>query len=353
MRAIRMFRLAGTTSMQAHAIPDNAIATLHHGAFGRIDYVRCNGLVTAPAHRDVAIRLHFSLPLAGSFVWHTEREDVFADPTALLCTQAGEPYRISHPHGGDETLVLTPSMEALAHLSERAERTGLAQRRRMTVAPARTQLLAYTLCADPLTRRDAFAADELLLQMFESIATGMATDRNTRDDALVRRALDYVHGTTETRLTLKGVASALGVRAAYLTHAFARRVGQPLYRYVISLKLARALHCIATTDDDLTDIALDLGFSSHSHLSAAFRARYGIAPSRLRHRHERPPQTGAERGQANRDAVHSGLHWRPLCPARGGLGRVGAGAGAVRAMTKSPYTAPTEKCREMLFEHET
>jgi len=338
--------------MQAHEIPDNSIATLHHGAFGRIDYVRCNGRVTAPAHGDVAIRLHFSLPLAGSFVWHAEREDVFADPTALLCTQAGEPYRISHPHGGDETLVLTPSMEALAHLSERAERTGLAHQRRMTVAPARTQLLAYTLCVDPLTRRDAFAADELLLQMLESIATGTATDRNTRDDALVRRALDYVHGTPEPRLTLKGVAAALGVRASYLTHAFARRVGQPLYRYVISLKLARALHRIATTDDDLTDIALDLGFSSHSHLSSVFRARYGIAPSRLRNRHERPRRAEARNGESHRDNVRSMLHWRPLCPARGGVLR--AGVGTVHAVaTKSLYTAPTEECRDTLLAHET
>ena len=34
--------------------------------------------------------------------------------------------------------------------------------------------------------------------------------------------------------------------------------------------------------DDLTDLGLDLGFSSHSHFSAAFRAAYGRTPSAFR-----------------------------------------------------------------------
>jgi AraC-like DNA-binding protein len=34
--------------------------------------------------------------------------------------------------------------------------------------------------------------------------------------------------------------------------------------------------------DDLTLLALDCGFSSHSHFSAAFSRAFGITPSRLR-----------------------------------------------------------------------
>jgi AraC family transcriptional regulator len=32
----------------------------------------------------------------------------------------------------------------------------------------------------------------------------------------------------------------------------------------------------------LTDIALACGFSSHAHLSTAFRSRFGVAPSAYR-----------------------------------------------------------------------
>jgi AraC-like DNA-binding protein len=54
--------------------------------------------------------------------------------------------------------------------------------------------------------------------------------------------------------------------------------GLPLYRYHLRLRLARALDLIAERED-LSDLAQDLGFSSHSHFSAAFRQAYGISPS--------------------------------------------------------------------------
>jgi AraC-like DNA-binding protein len=57
--------------------------------------------------------------------------------------------------------------------------------------------------------------------------------------------------------------------------------GLPLYRYQLRLRLARALDLLAQ-DGDLTTLALDLGFSSHSHFSAAFRQAYGRSPSEFR-----------------------------------------------------------------------
>ncbi len=48
----------------------------------------------------------------------------------------------------------------------------------------------------------------------------------------------------------------------------------PLYRYQRRLRLARALDLISQYDD-LTTLGLDLGFSSHSHFTAAFREVYG------------------------------------------------------------------------------
>jgi AraC family transcriptional regulator len=315
------------------AAPDNAIATLYRSAFGRVEILRCNGRHALARRREFASRLHFTLPLAGSFVWHADQDSVFADPTTLLCTHEGESFRMSHPNGGDHSLVLSPSEEVLSHLSERAAAAGLAGRRRLFLAPARAQLLAHRFYADPTTKLDAVAADESLVQFFESVALSQPAGdplggspgdghvRRSPDDSLVRRALDYVHHTSEPLLTLKNIASAMHVRAAYLTHAFAERTGQPLYRYIMSLKLSRALHRIATADEDLTTIALDLGFSSHSHFSALFKARYGLTPSQVR-RGASKHSLRADRGDTLHSLGHGGAQmdvvWRPLCAARGG-----------------------------------
>jgi AraC-like DNA-binding protein len=304
-------------------LPDNAIATIHRGLFGKVQLVRCSGAHSSPAGSEIAARLHFSLPLLGSFVCHAQYADVLTDPSTLLCTQAGESYRISHPHGGDHSLVFIPSSHVLDHLSERAANEGLARRQRTLIAPARAQLLAYTLYLDPQTSGDMLAADECLLQFFEMIALGHMDVRATSDDPLVRKTLEYVHDTAEPLLTLKNIAAVMGVRGSHLTHSFAQRTGQPLYRYVMTLKLSRALHRLATTDDDLTDLALDLGFSSHSHFSAVFRSRYGMSPSQARIRVGRPKRART-RGEAAPLAEPRRLEikWRPLCAARGGLSKI-------------------------------
>lgn len=67
----------------------------------------------------------------------------------------------------------------------------------------------------------------------------------------------------------------------YLTQLFQQVEGVPLYRYQLRLRLSRALDLLPRCDD-LTELSLDLDFSSHSHFSAAFRQVYGRSPSEFR-----------------------------------------------------------------------
>jgi AraC family transcriptional regulator len=302
--------------MQIHEFFDNAIATLHRGQFGKVEIVRCSGAHSSASQTDVAARLHFSLPLAGAFVCHLDEDALFIDPTSLLCTRAGESYRISHPHGGDCTLVFTPSRELFAQLSRRVSPADFNRHGPTLIASPRIQMLARMLYVNHLCARDVFAADECLIELFGCIAMQPRSIRLPKDDALVRRTIEFVHCSAEPQLTLKGVAAAMNVGAAHLTTSFKRRTGVALYQYVMNLKLARALHRLVSTDDFVTDIAMDLGFNSHSHFSSAFKARYGITPSQARVRMGKPPSV-------EQSPVVSPLPWRPLCVARGGHPELG------------------------------
>ena len=83
------------------------------------------------------------------------------------------------------------------------------------------------------------------------------------------------------RWTLAEIAAEVRGSPVYLTQVFQQVEGVPLYRYQLRLRLARALDLLARYDD-LSALGLDLGFSSHSHFSAAFRAVYGRTPSEFR-----------------------------------------------------------------------
>jgi AraC-like DNA-binding protein len=77
---------------------------------------------------------------------------------------------------------------------------------------------------------------------------------------------------------LAAVAAEVGVSPVYLTQVFQYIEGRPLYHYQLQLRLARALDLLGNYAD-LTSLALDLGFSSHSHFSAAFKRAYRQTPS--------------------------------------------------------------------------
>jgi AraC-like DNA-binding protein len=95
---------------------------------------------------------------------------------------------------------------------------------------------------------------------------------------LVNRAKLVLASEPMRRWTLGEVACELRVSPVYLAQVFQRVEGRPLYKYQLQLRLAQALDLVRRYDD-LTTLALELGFSSHSHFSAAFRRAYGCSPS--------------------------------------------------------------------------
>jgi AraC-like DNA-binding protein len=98
---------------------------------------------------------------------------------------------------------------------------------------------------------------------------------------LVDRVKVLLAGDLARRWTLAEIAREMKGSPVYLTQVFQQVEGLPLYRYHLRLRLARALDLIAERGD-LSALAQDLGFSSHSHFSAAFRQLYGVTPAEFR-----------------------------------------------------------------------
>jgi AraC-like DNA-binding protein len=81
--------------------------------------------------------------------------------------------------------------------------------------------------------------------------------------------------------SLRGLASTVGMSPFQLCRAFVRVSGETLSAYRTRLRLLSSLERVRA-GDDLTDVAMAFGFSSHSHFTAAFRRAFGTVPSRVR-----------------------------------------------------------------------
>jgi AraC family transcriptional regulator len=82
-------------------------------------------------------------------------------------------------------------------------------------------------------------------------------------------------------LQLGDIARMVGVSVFQLSRAFKAVTGTTLHAYRTQVRMRCALERLHDKAD-LTTIALDLGFSSHSHFSAAFRQVFGVTPSSAR-----------------------------------------------------------------------
>jgi AraC-like DNA-binding protein len=99
-------------------------------------------------------------------------------------------------------------------------------------------------------------------------------------DPRVRRALDLLHANPSTRQPLADLAAHVGLSPSRFIHLFKEATGVPLRRYKLWLAMGAAMRSLAE-GDNLTDAAMNGGFSSPAHFSASFREMFGLEPSRL------------------------------------------------------------------------
>ena len=114
------------------------------------------------------------------------------------------------------------------------------------------------------------------------VAQAPRAARSRRDLVEAARALVAVQ--YRERLTTAVVAAKLQVSPFHLSRVFKEQTGVGLHQYVTQLRLRRALVQLEDPRCSLIEIAIDLGFSSHSHFTAAFRQTFAASPSRVRER---------------------------------------------------------------------
>jgi len=251
--------------------------------------VACAGNCRHRSAEECALATQLVFPYRGVYVRHLGREDTVAEANQVLFFNQDEGYRVSHPvTGGDACLSLhvsEPLLRELAPRSQLREGGALAFRRQRLRVDPRTQalvaLLRHSLVYGSAETLEAETLALTLVRRALGERTSHAAGASPGRQKLVDRAKLALSSDPARRWTLAQIAAAVGVSPVYLTQVFQQVEALPLYRYQLRLRLARALDLLGQYDD-LSALALDLGFSSHSHFSSAFRQAYGRSPAEFR-----------------------------------------------------------------------
>lgn len=222
---------------------------------------------------------------------------VVGDPNSVVFVNAKDVVRPRYP-GVDRqnsTAILIDAALLRALLDEvdvrAAERPD--PRFPATVAPvsASASLLHHTLLsraravdATPLEMEETALA--LLRHLLADARKGMGANaprfRERRVSGELAEAVRHLlTRSSSERLTLEEIGRRVGASPFHLSRAFTAEVGVPIHRYLVRLRLRLALDLISQRPRDLSWVALESGFASHSHFTAAFGAEYGVPPSEV------------------------------------------------------------------------
>jgi AraC family transcriptional regulator len=226
-------------------------------------------------------------PYRGMLVWHVRGDEVVGDANQVLFVTAGEDCRISNPvPGGYRELIITPEPWILPDIVSGIPLPGhpLFRSRARRVQPSLQSLRArFIAWARGDGDDDELAAEELVLALLRAALEADAPREEVGSSTrrLIRQTKEYLEAELASPIRLADAGRAVGASPAYLTHLFRSVEGISLHQYLIQLRLARALVELPHADD-LTALALEIGFSSHSHFTAAFRRAFGATPSEFR-----------------------------------------------------------------------
>ncbi len=92
----------------------------------------------------------------------------------------------------------------------------------------------------------------------------------------------------DERVTLPAVAEAVGLSTYHFCRLFRATTGLTVHAYRKRLRLRAAFStCASLPHGNLSEVAMSLGYASHSHMSSEFRATLAMTPSGVRDRYAR------------------------------------------------------------------
>jgi AraC-like DNA-binding protein len=116
----------------------------------------------------------------------------------------------------------------------------------------------------------------------------------------VRQTLEWLEGQIyETDLRLEGLAANVGLSPTGLRMRFKAETGYTLHEYLIERRLQEARRRLTETNDDITTIAHELGFSSGQYFATVFSRQIGMTPGDYRKSHQHDFQLESNPGVEN------------------------------------------------------
>jgi AraC-like DNA-binding protein len=102
------------------------------------------------------------------------------------------------------------------------------------------------------------------------------------------RARDLADRQYAEPLDVAALAREAHVSPRHFSRSFAETFGETPYQYLLTRRIERARHLLRTTDMQVLEVCMSVGFTSVGSFTTTFRRHVGMSPTEYRRAHARP-----------------------------------------------------------------
>jgi AraC family transcriptional regulator len=280
-----------------------AYRTLYKSPLFSVTDYRCHAHEGGPAAEEQSENNSIVLMRHGAFAKHLGKRRVTADVNQVVFFSKNSVYRISHPTDrGDRGTSFLVSPKILNDIVREFDPTiDEHPDQPFAFVSSRCDTQLFWRCHELVERLERAAeeplehlwAEETALQWVADVLesafekhdkptrsrrTSTMTDHAEKTEA----AKAFLASRMSEQVMLTEVAHEVAASPFHFARIFRKQSGLPVHRYLTLLRLRASLEQLFDGQDDLTSLALNLGFSSHSHFTDIFRREFGQTPSEVR-----------------------------------------------------------------------
>lgn len=101
---------------------------------------------------------------------------------------------------------------------------------------------------------------------------------NRQNHERVQKVIALLQENLALSLPLEEIGRRVGCSQFYLSRIFTQEMGRSIFQYLRVLRMERAAQLLREKKLNVTQVALEVGYTSPSHFSAAFHETYGCCP---------------------------------------------------------------------------
>lgn len=267
-----------------------------HGAFGRVALLDMDRSLVRHAHPHC----HVLIKADGADTHFAVGDKLVAlTDTQAVLINTWEPHAYVHDPSRPPTTILALYIEPDWLKTFRPNwaasgQAGFFERPAGEVSPRIRRLamdLAAIMMADPgaSTAQEQLLSD-LMISVIERFTpwrtltqklSDIAQDRS-RFDWRIRRAVNLIRVDPHMASDVNALAKESGLSRAHFYRLFERATSMTPHVYLNLLRMELAVNSVVHSEDSLSSVSDDLGFSAQGHFTRFFRDHAGVSPSEFR-----------------------------------------------------------------------